>query len=347
MKHSSYVFFKERDGKDVDRKVMKAFDFERIEGDIDLVSSVSRCEELYHMIVTALLEFNVLPIKRVELCRYADFDELNSDLYRIECNRCAASFLTILKMYREYVSPEEKGARSLFGVSKRLFEKKEFRFCNGLRNFIQHVDCFPITLSNDGRYLACREMLRTSHVTIPVENLLKKCFRATKGTRADLELLASEMKEVDLSQIFQMVMDLVDEVHRVVRSSSRASDEFESAKIRLKSIEAEYLAKGFWMYRYDGDDKYQCRGTMPYLASRQLRRVAYFRKIYKCKGGNAKVYTTSLPSDLIKRLAVADEDVEGYVRNNGVVASFEREKRIVTSTKYTTREMRKWYLKKE
>ena len=113
----------------------------------------------------------------------------------------------------------------------------------------------------------------------------------------------------------------------------------------MGAIELEYLGAGFWMYRYDGDDEYQCRGTMPYLASKQLGRVAYFRKTYKCNGGNAKVYTTSMSSDLIKRLSTADKDVAEYVRNGGVVASFDRGKRTITSTKYTTKEMREWYLK--
>ena len=345
MKPKTYIFFKERNGKDVDRKTMSPPDFAQISKDVDLVLTVSRSEELYHMLVSALLEFDALPMKRVESCRYADYDELNSDLYRIDCNRCAANFLTVLKMYREFVSPEEKGVRSPFGVGKGLFEKKEFRFCNGLRNYIQHIDCFPITLSNGSQYLACKEELRTAHVIVPSEELLRNSARAKDGTKSDIELLAREMKSVDLSQVFQMVMDFIDDIHQRVRKSSLASKEFESAEKRLSAVELEYLGAGFWMYRYDGDDECQCRGTMPYLASKQLGRVAYFRKTYKCKGGNAKVYTTSMSSDLIKRLSTADKDVAEYVRNGGVVASFDRGKRTVTSTKYTAKEMRGWYLK--
>lgn len=343
----TYVFYRHNRQKELGQKPMSAQVFNSIADNVRIVCEVSRCEELYHMLITALLEFNALPLKESEYCRYANREELHTSFYRIECNRRAANFLTVLKMYREFVCPTANDERSKYGVSKRLFEKKEFRFCDALRNYIQHIDCFPITLTNNCCCLACDEKLRTSHVIIPIKELSRKFDRAKGGTKDDLLLLEKSLTEVDLTQAFQMVMDFVDEIQTSVRNGSFSRSNFESARDSLEEIEAEYLDQGYFDYRFEEDEELDCRGSMPYLAQRQLELIKHFREIYPCKGGNANTYATSMPSSIMNRLSVADKNVAEYVRNGGVIASFEREKRTITSTKYTTKEMREWYLKAE
>lgn len=341
----TYVFYRHNRQKELGQKPMPGQTFESIANNVRIVCEVSRCEELYHMLVASLLEFVSLPIKEAEKSRYTNTEELQTSFYRIECNRRAANFLTVLKMYREFVCPIEKGGRSKYGVSKSLFQKKEFRFCDALRNYIQHIDCFPITLTSNCCRLACGEYLRTSHVIIPTNKLVAKSGHAKDGTRDDLLLLAESLTEVDLTLAFQMVMDFIDEIHLIVRKSPYVKKDFVAARKSLDAIKAEYLDLGYCAYRFEEDEEMDCRGYMPYLAERQLGMIDHFTRIYPCQGGNARTYTTSMPESIIKRLSVADEDVAGYVRNGGVVASFERGNRVITSSKYQRKVMRERYLK--
>ena len=50
---------------------------------------------------------------------------------------------------------------------------------------------------------------------------------------------------------------------------------------------------------------------------------------------------------MVNRMAEADRIVERYVKINGVVAEFDNGNRKITSSQFTTKKMRDWYLRQE
>ena len=50
---------------------------------------------------------------------------------------------------------------------------------------------------------------------------------------------------------------------------------------------------------------------------------------------------------MVNRMAEADRIVERYVKSNGVVAAFDNVNRKITSSQFTTKKMRDWYLRQE
>jgi len=336
-----YIFYKSSGDTEEKTKLMSRETFDRIGRDVAVVLEVCRVEQLYHMLVQAVMAFDGLVVRRCECMRFASGADVEDELFRTDCNQYAANFLTVLQMYRDYISPD--GIESKFGVSKALYNKLPFRFCKALRNYIQHEKFFPITLSSFGGSLAMGEWLRSSLVLVPSSELLATCNQKNDEQVEVFSLLAKQAKEVDLSQMFLQAMDFIREIHLSVRACPYCGSEYEKVRNRLLGIEREYLALGMTEYRYDDDPQMECRGTIPYLAQRQIGLVDYFRRRYACNGMVANTYVSNIPQETIERAAWADKDVSGLVKAGGVVARFEKEDRTILSSKYQGSKMRGWY----
>ena len=102
MRNESCIFYKERDGKELASVEISAAEFNRIKPAVRKVDEVFRAEELYHMLVTSLLAFNDLIVREADRSRFAEHGSREFGFFRIECNRLAAGFLTVLNMYSEY-----------------------------------------------------------------------------------------------------------------------------------------------------------------------------------------------------------------------------------------------------
>ena len=106
------------------------------------------------------------------------------------------------------------------------------------------------------------------------------------------------------------------------------------------------LQQGFFHYRYEADDEVVCRGHVPYLYDRQREMISFlrFRYRYTCTKATDRFYATTAPQEMINRMAEADKIVAEYVKDNGVMAKFDKGARKVISSKFTTKKMRDWYL---
>ena len=112
----NYVFYKECDGKVVATEIVSEEDIKRVEVAALDVMRVYRVEEIFHMIMSALLEFNSEVFKRADFGRIAEDNVVETELLRIRINQCAAAFLTSLDMYREYLKPSKKEISTPFSI---------------------------------------------------------------------------------------------------------------------------------------------------------------------------------------------------------------------------------------
>lgn len=343
MNDKGFMFYSHDGHAELKEKHMSREDFTRIPVAVKIANNVFRVEELYHMLILALVEFNDLTSREADLSRYSTREEFDFGIFRIDCNRRAANFLTVLKMYQEYVAPGEKGERSLFGVGTQIFQKEAFKTCNVLRNYIQHVASFPVTITWSSFMLACNEELKSVHVAIPVEELLKNTSNIKAATLQELQDIANGLSVIDVTEAFLSAMDFIDAIHCTIRAGEYCSNQYQRERDFLLRIDNEYPKSGLWCWRDATKDSSHCDGTVPYLAQKQIHMIDYFRRKYKCDGCHAKCFITSMPTDLVKRLAEADKDVAGFVNKGGMVVESPSTGHKIFSSRFNSKERLDWY----
>ena len=86
----NYVFYKEHDGKVIATETVPEEDIKRVAVAAQDVMRVYRVEEIFHMIMSALLEFNSEVFKRADLGRIADDNVVETEMLRIRINQRSA-----------------------------------------------------------------------------------------------------------------------------------------------------------------------------------------------------------------------------------------------------------------
>ncbi len=340
----NYVFYKEHDGKVIATETVPEEDIKRVANAALDVMRVYRVEEIFHMIMSALLEFNQLIFQRADQGRIAQDDILDTELFRIRVNQCAATFLTALDMYQDYLHPSK--AVPPFSLPADMFSDDRFEVCHAVRNYIQHISTVGINISWGGCACACGEKLCSFSVSADADEMKKNKDKMQKSTWKSLSKYIDGKSELNLFEIFNSVVDVLFAIQKEVRASTEYAVEYQNSAQFLSKMHARLIERGFWLYRLEGDNECECRGDAPYLYDRQLKAIEYLQQRYICDGKSSKgsFYATTAPQNMVKRMAEADRIVERYVKANGVVAEFDRGNRKVTSSQFTTKKMREWYL---
>lgn len=340
----NYVFYKEKEGKVIATETVSEEDFNRVDEAAQYVMRTYRVEEIFHMIMSALLEFNSLIFQRADQGRIAEDDVLDNELFRIRINQCAATFLTSLDMYQEYLSPNE--ATRPFSISADKFNDDRFGVCKAVRNYIQHVSTVGINISWGENACACGEKMCSFSVSADADEMKKNRGKLRKSTWKSLSKYIDGKSELNLFEIFNGVVDVLFAIQKEVRASTEYAVEYQNRAQFLSKMYAKLIARDFWFYRLEDDNECECRGLTPYFYDRQLKAINYLRRRYRCDGNSSinRFYATTAPQNMVDRMAEADRIVERYVKDNGVVAEFDSGNRKVTSSQFTTKKMRDWYL---
>lgn len=343
----NYVFYKEHDGKVIATEIVSEEDFNRVDEAAQYVMRTYRVEEIFHMIMSALLEFNSLIFQRADQGRIAEDDVLDNELFRIRINQCAATFLTSLDMYQEYLQPSK--AMSPFSLPTNVFSDDRFEVCKALRNYIQHVSTVGINISWGGSVCACGEKIYSFSVSADAEEMKKNKDKLWESTWKSLSKYIDGKSEINLFEIFNGVVDVLFAIQKEVRASTEYAVEYQNHAQFLSKMYARLIERDFWLYRLEGDNECVCRGHAPYFYDRQLKAIDYLRRRYRCDGNSSinRFYATTAPQNMVNRMAEADRIVERYVKNKGVVAEFDSGTRKITNSQFTTPKMRDWYLRQE
>lgn len=340
----NYVFYKEKEGKVIATETVSEEDFNRVDEAAQYVMRTYRAEEIFHMIMSALLEFNRLIFQRADQGRIAEDDVLDNELFRIRINQCAATFLTALDIYQEYLCPSK--AVPPFSLPANVFSDDRFEICKAVRNYIQHVSTVGINISWGGNTCACGEKMCSFSVSADADEMQKNKDKLRKSTWKSLSKYIDGKSELNLFEIFNGVVDVLFAIQKEVRASTEYAVEYQNSAQFLSEMQSKLLEQGFWLYRFEGDDELECRGTIPYFYDRQRKAIDYLQRRYRCNDNFSKgsFYATTAPRSMVNRMAEADRIVERYVKDDGVVAEFDRGNRKITSSLFTTEKMRGWYL---
>lgn len=337
-----YVFFKEDGDGNIVTETVPEEDIKRVGVAASDVMRVYRVEQIFYMIMSALLEFNTQVFKQTDLKRFAADNELEYELLTIRINQCAASFLTALDMYHEYLYPDKD--RPPFAISPDKFDDERFEVCKALRNYIQHISTIDLSTAETSNACACGEGLCSFSASASVAAMSQNIQKLRPGTQAVLKKYLDRKTDLNLFGVFNGVADVLFAIQQDVRNSKEYADDYERSAKFLAEMHAKLIDRGFWRYRSVGADGHPSWKRSPYFYHRQREAIDYLRRRYKVNG-NPKIirgYAIIAPQNTIDRISEADRIVERYVKQNGVVDDFGDH--IVTSTEFTTEKMREWYL---
>ena len=341
----NYVFYKEHDGKVITTETVPEEDINRVAVAAQDVTRVYRVEEIFHMIMSALLEFNSEIFQRADLGRIAVDNVVENELLRIRINQCAATFLTSLDMYHEYLQPDK--APPPFSISADKFKDNRFVVCKAVRNYIQHVSTIGINIRWGGSLCACGEKLCSFSVSADAAEMRRNIGKMRASSRKSLNDFIDGKMEINLYEIFNGVVDVLFDIQKDVRASKEYAVEYKNSSLFLEQLRGRLTQQGFIWYRYEGDGENECRGRVPYFYERQREMISFLSQRYIGRQTVNKYYATTAPQEMIHRMAEADRIIATYVKNNGVVAEIDKGASKITSSQFTTKKMRDWYLQKE
>jgi hypothetical protein len=335
----NYIFYKAKDGKVIATETVPEEDIKRVDNAAQDVMRVYRVEEIFHMIMSALLEFNSEIFQRADLGRIAEDNVVENELLRIRINQCAATFLTALDMYHEYLKPAK--APPPFSIPFDKFKDSRFAVCKAVRNYIQHVSTVGVNISWGGSLCACGEKLCSFSVSADAVEMRRNINKMHESSRKSLNEFIDGKTEINLYEIFNGVVDVLFDIQKVVRESNEYAVEYKDSDLFLSQLHERLRKKGFFRYRYECDEEVVCRGEVPYFYDRQRKAIDYLQRRYRCDDNFSKgsFYATTAPRSMINRMAEADRIVERYVKDE-----FDRGNRKITSSIFTTEKMRGWYL---
>ena len=338
----NYIFYKEHDGKVIATETVPEEDIKRVADAAQDVRQVYRVEEIFHMIMSALLEFNSEIFQRADLGRIAEDNVVEKELLRIRINQCAATFLTALDLYHEYMYLDKNHLR--FSISADKFKDNRFAICKAIRNYIQHIATIGINIKWGGSLCACGEKLCSFLVSADASEIRRNIDKLHEPSRNTLNEFIEGKTEINLYEIFNGVVDVLFDIQKDVRTSKEYAVQYKNSALFLEQLHERLLRQGFIWYRYEGDGENECRGRVPYLYDRQREMISFLSERYM--GGQTvdKYYATTAPLEMINRMAEADRIVATYVKNNGVVAEFDKGASRITEPRFTTKKMRDWYL---
>ena len=328
-KNSDYVFCRDPDSRTGPKVRVTHEEFSRIGDCIQTVRRVCRVEELFHMVMTALGEFNAIIFRRADENRFSADSDLENDFFRIKVNLSLASFFTLVDTYKEYVCPYSVPGE--FSIDKDLFKDERFRVCRALRNYIQHAGNFSITIKGLGRLCAKDERVSSIRVYADLEVALRDTQRLKEDTVNTLKDQVVICKDIDLYDVANNVIDVLTKVHQMVRQSKEYASAYETASEYLVGFEKKLT--GFHWYWHETENGVHIAST-PYFYNRQIALIAYLNNRYSCSAESKGHYITTASEDLMARMAEADKDIEDIRDRKGVIANCPNCKCDIVSSKY-------------
>lgn len=341
----NYVFYKERDGKVVATEIVPEEDIKRVAIAAKDVVRVCRVEEIFHMIMSALQEFNAEVLRKADQERVAYSNVVENELFRVHINQCAASFLTAIEMYQEYLCTES--GDHPFSISFDKFSDDRFEVCKAIRNYIQHASTIAINISCGGVVFARGERMCSFTVSADTEDMKENKDKMRKASWKKLNRFIEGKRDLNLYDVFNSVVDVLFAIQKDVRASKEYAVEYKNSAQFLAQLHERLILQGFTLYRYEGDDENKCRGHVPYFYHRQREMISYLCRRYTGSYTTARFYATTAPQEMINRIAEADRIVWRYVKDNGVVAAFNNGVSRITDSQFTTKKMRDWYLRQK
>ena len=307
MGENGYIFYSGGTGPQEEIFISKE-EYDKIPLMREIVYKLHYVEEMFLMLTNSLLDFNQT-LFRLASEYFASRRLKNhvSSMSRVAINQAALNYLSTLNMYLEYLYPH-KDKPGDFKVDVALRDDARIGAAQGLRNFIQHSRCFPLTLKYPQALCGDGISLSSLVVLIELDSMnIENDSRIGKGTREKLLKLRANGEKADAYEILNSSYEAVREIHKSVRESELYASDGGAAIKFLRNYISNYVEKNVFYVRCANDrDKLGCCGTIPYGGDRHIEFIDYMSKTYRCDKTTTKNYITNAPEAFVTRIAKRD-----------------------------------------
>ena len=287
-------------------------EFDQIKPSREHVLAVQELEDLYDMFVKAVWQFDQLFFQHADLARFENGDDESFHRQRQEINNATVEVFSILQMFLDYQSDNPHVKRAPL---PKLADEPAVKRCKALRNYLQHVGTFPLTISTGSRI--CAQEVDFSSVRFTMKRQFFELDRLKKHTKTDFEsAFPAAETDIDLYEVVSCGFDAVSRFVAGARALPFFDDECERCSCFLAALEERTLKKGKMVLRYaDGLERAGRERLMPYLAERNIRRIKDLRRRYPCRPVS-NVYVTNAPESFLRnctRTFVTREVMESII----------------------------------
>ena len=269
-------------------------EFDRIKPSAEHVLAVQEIEDLYDMLVNAVWKFDQV------FFRYADLARFVSGLYELfyqkrqEISSASIEVFSILQMFLDY---QKDNPHVKHEPLPQLKTESAIRKCKALRNYLQHVGTFPMTITD--RSMMCAQKVDFSSIRFTMFRREFDLQRLNPNTRKDFESQFPEDAEIDLYEVVSHGVDVISRFVVDVRALPFFNDEYAQCKEFLEKISSRTFEVGKICLRYaDGIERKGRDAIIPYLANENIKRIEALRKRHLCRPVS-KIYVTNAPNEFL------------------------------------------------
>ena len=273
---------------------MSEEEFLRISEANKKVFEVYRFEEMFAMLVDNFYAFNNVIIT------YADRARLQSSgnyfQKRIDVNRAALNFFATLSMYQDFVC-EHINTKEMAAAFSQC---RDIQRCMVMRNYIQHVESFPI-IANTSRSKGDLDVTLAS-VRFRVDAINLKIDLLHKGTRKEFTNHFDPSEQIDLYEIINRGMGEIQIIQRKIRKLP-LYNEYASSKMFLLDIEKKVAPDGscanppyYYFESEAGQNPRPC-----FLAINTINFIDGNISNYGCNSSCADKFITTAPPDFVDK----------------------------------------------
>lgn len=277
---------------------MSEKEFSKIALANETVFNIYRLEELLATLIDNFFEFNNVILAYAEKARIQSLFRGNYFQKRIDVNRTALNFFATLNMYQDFVKEHIEDA----DITNFFDTNKAFQRCLVMRNYIQHVDFFPI-ISNVS-YTRCDINVMLASVRFQIKAIDLNICQLHKETRKKFHKYFTLEEKIDLYEIINQGMSEIQNIQSKIRKMPLYTVDYVESKAFLLEIEKKISRKdssviGPPHYYESCGDKNDLKTC--FVATDTIKFIDENIKCYPCDYSNSNQFVTTAPQEFVKK----------------------------------------------
>lgn len=262
------------------------------------VFEVYRFEELFAMLADNFFAFNNVVTSYADKARLQSMIGSNYFQKRMDVNRAALNFFSTLFMYRDFVKERIKEKNILdFFQNNRKFVR-----CLVMRNYIQHVESFPINLSTSSNMCDIKLISTSVYFQVMASDLKEEHMNS--DTRNKFHDFFAMDEKIDLYEIINQGMGEIQLIHKKIREMPLYSVEYKEYRDFIldvtKNIAKTNPNSTAPHFYFESDDNSQTWKSI-FIATDTIRFIDDNIKCYPCQHSNANNFITTAPQEFLKK----------------------------------------------
>ena len=269
-------------------------EFFRIQEANEKVLEIYRFEEMFAMLIDNFYAFNNVIFTYADRARLQSVFSGSYFQKSIDINRAALNFFSTLNMYKDFVGKRIKGFKDNF------LKNREIQRCLVMRNYIQHVESFPIVANTSHSKGDLDVTLASVHFRVAAWKL--KADRLQGKTQKNFSIFFDINEQIDLYEIINRGMAEIQIIQRKMRELP-LYDEYASSKKFLLDIEKKITPnsshRNLPYYCFESDAGKNPRPC--FLAISTIKFIDENISMYGCTSSCANQFITTAPPDFVEK----------------------------------------------